>query len=399
MVSARFRRHSRGLRNNFATPSYLHRAAKLASTLRFPASFSQHKSGIVRRRNITLFKKAAKSLRNKRDKLPKSRCSGKKFITAIARLAPEKQQAIREMGFGGLLTFACHELRYELCGWLISQYDFTYHRLNMGTDNVVFVNEEHVSKVMGIPNSGQTWLSLRKQARPIAHTPLGNWAKFMLQYLEDGIKEYHQNQPSYIRGCLMFLQLFYMAYFYMSSVKVEVTSPLAAAWSDDVIKRRLATEISTFDGYGHVHAQEQPQSTPHMNVPLVALTSLASDYATEDVAALRSRHSGSEGNSSVHCPNTEHQAEYQPMRRTSARVVADYALAQIDDPSEILCKMYGMYITREEISYLNTGRWVNLMVKLLQIVEIMSRMLNGQQTPLAHAHYFDPSFSVHPLIS
>nr|CAN62530.1 hypothetical protein VITISV_029281 [Vitis vinifera] len=68
MVSARFRRHSRGLRNNFATPSYLHRAAKLASTLRFPASFSRHKSGIVRRRNITLFKKAAKSLRNKRVK-------------------------------------------------------------------------------------------------------------------------------------------------------------------------------------------------------------------------------------------------------------------------------------------------------------------------------------------
>nr|CAN70966.1 hypothetical protein VITISV_011975 [Vitis vinifera] len=66
MVSARFRRHSRGLRNNFATPSYLHRAAKLASTLRFPASFSRHKSGIVRRRNITLFKKATKSLRNKR---------------------------------------------------------------------------------------------------------------------------------------------------------------------------------------------------------------------------------------------------------------------------------------------------------------------------------------------
>ena len=60
------RRHSRGLRNNFATPSYLHRAAKMASTLRFPASFSRHKSGIVRRRNITLFKKAAKSLRNKR---------------------------------------------------------------------------------------------------------------------------------------------------------------------------------------------------------------------------------------------------------------------------------------------------------------------------------------------
>lgn len=48
------------------------------------------------------------------------------------------------------------------------------------------------------------------------------------------------------------VQLFYMAFFYMPSVIVEVTRPLAAAWSDDVIKRRLAAEISTFGGYGHV---------------------------------------------------------------------------------------------------------------------------------------------------
>ena len=66
MVSARFRKHPRGLRNYFATPSYLHRVAKLASTLRFQASFSRHKSCIVRRRNTLLYKNAAKSLRNKR---------------------------------------------------------------------------------------------------------------------------------------------------------------------------------------------------------------------------------------------------------------------------------------------------------------------------------------------
>nr|CAN61640.1 hypothetical protein VITISV_021909 [Vitis vinifera] len=66
MVSAKFRRHPRGLRNIFATPSYLHQAAKLASTLRFPAPFSRHDSCIVRRRNTLLYKSAAKSLRNKR---------------------------------------------------------------------------------------------------------------------------------------------------------------------------------------------------------------------------------------------------------------------------------------------------------------------------------------------
>lgn len=54
------------------------------------------------------------------------------------------------MGFGGLLHFTCHELCYELCGWLISNYDIAYHRLNMATSIDVRVNEEHVSMVMGI---------------------------------------------------------------------------------------------------------------------------------------------------------------------------------------------------------------------------------------------------------
>ena len=162
------------------------------------------------------------------------------------------------MGFEGLLTFACRELRYELCGWLMSQYDFTYHRLNMGIGNAISVTEEHVSKVMGIPISKADMVILKKTGSsnrtytlkvleqnlenfpvcdeflktflifscatlPTPNSKLEgihdlwdtiwdgdvgvqrNWAKFVLQYLEDGIREHHQNQPTYIRDCLMFL--------------------------------------------------------------------------------------------------------------------------------------------------------------------------------------------------
>ena len=164
------------------------------------------------------------------------------------------------MGFGGLLIFACRKLRYVLCGWLISQYDFTYHRLNMGTNNTVFVNEEHVSGVMGIPSTRVDVVILKKTAlsnrtctlrvleQNLENLPVcdeflktflifscatllapnsklegiydlwetiwdgdvgvqRNWFKFVLQHLEDGIREYCQNQPTYIRGCLMFLQV------------------------------------------------------------------------------------------------------------------------------------------------------------------------------------------------
>ena len=58
---------SGGFRNHFATPSYLHRATKLASTLRFPAPFSRHGSCIVRRRNTLLYKSVAKFSQQKVD--------------------------------------------------------------------------------------------------------------------------------------------------------------------------------------------------------------------------------------------------------------------------------------------------------------------------------------------
>ena len=56
-----------GLRNHFATTCYLRRAAKLASTLRFQASFSRHGSCIVRRRNTLLYKSAARFSQQKAD--------------------------------------------------------------------------------------------------------------------------------------------------------------------------------------------------------------------------------------------------------------------------------------------------------------------------------------------
>ena len=34
---------------------------------------------------------------------------------------------------------------------------------------------------------------------------------------------------------------------------VDGIMSLLVAWSDDLIKRRLSSKISTFGGYGHVH--------------------------------------------------------------------------------------------------------------------------------------------------
>ncbi|WJZ84248.1 hypothetical protein VitviT2T_003861 [Vitis vinifera] len=242
------------------------------------------------------------------------------------------------MGFGGLLHLACPELRYELCSWIISNYDTAYHQLNMATGVVVSVTAQDVDNIMGIPCSGEKivvhtrrgtsnrtyTISLLEQN--LENLAIGddfrktflifacatllapnsklegihdlwdtiwdgdvgvqkNWSKFVLHYIEDGIREYQKNQPTYICGCLIFLQLFYMTKFYLPSVTVDVTMPLLAAWSDDLIKRRLSAEIATFGGYGHVHTQQLPESAAHSHAQAAGGQSSASDDATEVIQA------------------------------------------------------------------------------------------------------------------
>ena len=66
-MSARFRRHSRGLRNHFAATGSSRRAAKWSFILRCSASSVAHISGSFRRNSIALYKKAAKFSQQKAD--------------------------------------------------------------------------------------------------------------------------------------------------------------------------------------------------------------------------------------------------------------------------------------------------------------------------------------------
>ena len=141
-----------------------------------------------------------------------------------------------------------------------SFHNTTLHKLNMAIDNAIPINEEHVNRVMAIPSTGLDMVVLKRTA-PINRTyslcileqnlenqpvcdeflksflifscatmlapnsklegiyglwntiwdgDVGvqrNWAKFVFQYLEDGIRDYCKNHPTYIWGCLMFLQV------------------------------------------------------------------------------------------------------------------------------------------------------------------------------------------------
>ena len=63
--------------------------------------------------------------------MPKSRCSGKKFIEIIKLFSDEKKEVIIGLRFRGLLELCCTKLRSELCNWLIENYKVGYHRLHV----------------------------------------------------------------------------------------------------------------------------------------------------------------------------------------------------------------------------------------------------------------------------
>ncbi|WJZ83008.1 hypothetical protein VitviT2T_002724 [Vitis vinifera] len=277
-------------------------------------------------------------------KLPKSRCSRKKFLSIMDTLPMDKKNAISDMGFRGLLQLGYKELRYELITWIVANYDIGYHHLCMATRVVVPVTPKDVREVLGIPDNGVDILIYNRRGTPnrtydikileanLRDLPVGeefmksflifacatilapnskqegmhdlwdtvwdsevgvrkNWAKFVLQYVEDGIRDYRTSHPTYIRGCVLFLQLFYISKFYMTTFQVEVCSPLSAAWTDEQVKRRLAAEIHTYGNYGHVQVIQGSTPSAHNDGHPYETGCSHSDDPTETIEARLSRNS------------------------------------------------------------------------------------------------------------
>ncbi|RVW60120.1 hypothetical protein CK203_086578 [Vitis vinifera] len=69
-----------------------------------------------------------------------------------------------------------------------------------------------------------------------------NWGQFFVDQLVEGIRRFKQRNS---------IWLHYVIKFKIPSVHVPVTVPLLSAWSDELIKERLAAEISQFGSFGH----------------------------------------------------------------------------------------------------------------------------------------------------
>ncbi|KAJ9669943.1 hypothetical protein PVL29_026483 [Vitis rotundifolia] len=79
-----------------------------------------------------------------------------------------------------------------------------------------------------------------------------NWGEFVLEFLIQGIHEHRRKESVWIKGCLMFLQIFYFSISNFPIMYVELTTPRIAAWNDFLVKQRIKLELEMLGGFGKV---------------------------------------------------------------------------------------------------------------------------------------------------
>ncbi|KAJ9682696.1 hypothetical protein PVL29_018592 [Vitis rotundifolia] len=81
-----------------------------------------------------------------------------------------------------------------------------------------------------------------------------NWGEFVLEFFIQAIHEHKRKESVWIKGCLMFLQIFYFSISNFPVMYVELTTPRIAAWNDILVKQRIKLELEMLGGFGKVEA-------------------------------------------------------------------------------------------------------------------------------------------------
>ena len=82
-----------------------------------------------------------------------SRCSPKSVFSVVSKFSEFKRQIIRDSGFGGILEIPCiSKLNLKLSAWLLSKLDSEESCLVFGPSRRIYIHEDDVGIVLGIPN-------------------------------------------------------------------------------------------------------------------------------------------------------------------------------------------------------------------------------------------------------
>jgi hypothetical protein len=86
-----------------------------------------------------------------------ARSSARHAATVMNKFCEKKKNAVREIGFGGLLHLPLiNKANLKFTLWVISNVDLKTRSMAVGRDGRVFLSADHVEKLIGVPAKGRT---------------------------------------------------------------------------------------------------------------------------------------------------------------------------------------------------------------------------------------------------
>lgn len=243
------------------------------------------------------------------------RSSPCQLLKLVSKLDDNKKDAIREIGFGGLLEIQCHSMPSCLLTWLIQHFNPTQCHIQLGGGQILQVTARDVEITLGIPGSGPIpkededaseeevdiiprrykWIDLLEElirmesgeefkkkfvifvcgcllapSKRAEHTTKlwrclhlveeirnMNWAEYVRIKLCSQLQDFQLKRRKYVGGCIFFLMVFYLDRVSILNHHVHRTMPRVKAWTDSVIQERITIEMNTHRqyGFGKIEAQ------------------------------------------------------------------------------------------------------------------------------------------------
>lgn len=243
------------------------------------------------------------------------RSSPCQLLKLVSKLDDIKKEAIREIGFGGLLEIQCHSMPSCLLTWLIQHFNPSQCHIQLDGGQILQVTARDVEITLGIPGNGPIpkededaseeevdiiprrykWIDLLEElismesgeefkkkfvifvcgcllapSKRAEHTTKlwrclhsveeirnMNWAEYVRIKLCSQLQDFQLKRRKYVGGCIFFLMVFYLDRVSILNHHVPRTMPRVKAWTDSVIQERINIEMNTHRqyGFGKVEAQ------------------------------------------------------------------------------------------------------------------------------------------------
>ncbi|RVW83376.1 hypothetical protein CK203_038904 [Vitis vinifera] len=234
-------------------------------------------------------------------------------------------------------------------------------------------------------------------------------------------------------------QLFYVNKFYIPTMLVPRTIPKCAAWTDDLMKKRVHAELHDYGDFGLADVQEDEREenaheepgNPVNEVEEESTDEIIAEYNAAErqihqllrtmrgaIGKLAKRQNTNKTPSSSHQSRSHNQPDindsfpspphvedevqmnaiipyetrHPPIPSSSvAKQVLAYALDDTRDESQILCSMHNFFLTRFDLKCLGPDKLVEK-----KVVTMHCRILNGMDKE-NRKHFLSPNFVVNVL--